>query len=101
MAHNSVVSNVAATASAGRKGRLQRPEVCPDIGDIVAFSTNTGQPATGYVVQKIVEKRQETILLIERTDDQWRAFRLARDVSLISKTLTPVREPVVIFPSPD
>ena len=101
MGRNSVGGNVASTASAGRKSRLQRLEVCPDIGDVVAFSTNTGQAATGYVVQKIVEKRQETILLIERTDDRWRAFRLARDVSLLSKALTPVREAVVIFPSPD
>src|SRR5436190_852197 len=100
MGRNSVGASVA-FANAGRKGRLQRSEVCPDIGDQVAFTTNTGQPATGHVVQKIVEKRQETILLLERTDDGWRAFRLAREVSLVSKALTPVREPIVVFHSPD
>src|SRR5262245_11096440 len=98
---HAVANDVALTTAAGRRGRAARPESRPDLGDQVAFKTNTGQHAVGHVIQTIVEKRQETILLIERPEDGWRAFRLEREVTLLSKATAPVRETAVVFQSPD
>lgn len=96
-----VASDVALTTAAGRRGRAARSESRPDLGDQVSFKTNTGHDTVGHVIQTIVEKRQETILLIERPEDGWRAFRLERDVTLLAKATTPVRETTVVFQSPD
>lgn len=98
---HAVASEVVPSTAAGRRGRVARPESRPDLGDQVSFKTNTGQHAVGQVIQTIVEKRQETILLIERPEDGWRAFRLERDVTLLAKATSPVREAAVVFQSPD
>lgn len=49
------------------------------LGDHVRFTSNTGQPATGTVVELITERRQPTMVLIERPDGG-RAIRLEQDV---------------------
>lgn len=51
------------------------------IGDRVAFTMNTGRPTTGVVVAVLTEPRQAPILLLERPEDRWRAFRLESEVS--------------------
>ena len=50
------------------------------IGDQVEFRSNTGQRNQGQIVQVLVEKKQPNILLIERPEDRWRAFRLETEV---------------------
>ena len=49
------------------------------LGDQVRFTTNTGQSAVGTVVDLITERRQPTMVLIERADGG-RAIRLENDV---------------------
>jgi hypothetical protein len=49
------------------------------IGDRVVFQTNTGREATGTVVELITERRQPTLVLIERADGG-RAIRLEHEV---------------------
>ncbi len=58
------------------------------IGDSVGFQSNTGRPTQGQIIQILVEKQQPNILLIERPDDRWRAFRLETEVSPL-----PAKEP--------
>jgi hypothetical protein len=92
------------TATAKRKGPARSAGPNPEIGDHVAFTTNTGQSTHGQVVQKIVERRQPTILLIERLEDRWRAFRLEHEVSVIPRPHNaPVRmaAPVVVGTTAD
>ena len=63
------------------------------IGDAVSFTTNAGQPARGFVVDLIVERRQPTMILIERHDGG-RAIRLENEVTLAEEeeeTAMPVR----------
>ena len=50
------------------------------IGDRVAFTMNTGRTTTGVIVAVLTEPRQPPILLLERPEDSWRAFRLASDI---------------------
>jgi hypothetical protein len=52
------------------------------LGDLVRFKTTTGQFAEGFVIHRIVEKRQPTILLIECADRR-RAFRFENELELI------------------
>lgn len=49
------------------------------IGETVAFKTNSGQPSYGFVVDLITERRQPTMVLIERYDGG-RAIRLENEV---------------------
>lgn len=49
------------------------------VGDHVRFTTNSGQPARGFVVDLITERRQPTMILIERLDGG-RAIRLENEV---------------------
>lgn len=58
------------------------------IGDIVEFHSNTGQRTEGQVIRVFVERTPPNVLLIERPDDHWRAFRLETDVS-------PTRRPLL------
>ena len=49
---------------------------------MVRFDTNTGQEAKGTVVQRISERRQPVILLIEQANGL-RCFRFEDDVTPI------------------
>jgi hypothetical protein len=49
------------------------------VGERVSFTTNTGRTATGTVVDLITERRQPTMVLIERLDGG-RAIRLEHEV---------------------
>lgn len=50
------------------------------VGELVSFSLNTGHVARGKVVQRISERRQPVILLIEQTNGL-RCFRFEDDVT--------------------
>jgi hypothetical protein len=50
------------------------------VGDVVSFVMNTGMTSTGTVVQRIAERRQPVILLIEQANG-WRCFRFEDEVS--------------------
>jgi hypothetical protein len=50
------------------------------VGETVSFTLNTGQESQGKVVQRIAERRQPVILLIEQANG-WRCFRLEEEVS--------------------
>jgi hypothetical protein len=50
------------------------------VGETVSFTTNTGQTGHGKVIQRIAERRQPVILLIEQANG-WRCFRLEDDVA--------------------
>ena len=52
------------------------------VGELVSFSLNTGQAARGKVVQRISERRQPVILLIEQANGL-RCFRLEDDVTVV------------------
>ena len=52
------------------------------LGDLVRFKTSTGQFAEGFVIHRIIEKRQPTIFLIECVDRR-RAFRFETELELI------------------
>ena len=49
------------------------------VGEIVSFTLNTGQAGRGKVLQRIAERRQPVILLIEQANG-WRCFRFEEDV---------------------
>jgi hypothetical protein len=58
------------------------------IGETVSFTLNTGQVSQGKVIQRIAERRQPVILLIEQANG-WRCFRLEEEVSpLLPAALT-------------
>jgi hypothetical protein len=57
------------------------------IGEVVSFTTNTGQEGQGTVIQRIAERRQPVILLIEQASG-WRCFRLEDDVTTTSAHAT-------------
>ncbi len=50
------------------------------VGELVSFSMNTGHEARGKVVQRISERRQPVILLIEQANGL-RCFRFEDDVT--------------------
>lgn len=52
------------------------------VGEVVSFSLNTGHEARGKVVQRISERRQPVILLIEQANGL-RCFRFEDDVTLV------------------
>jgi hypothetical protein len=58
------------------------------VGETVAFTLNTGQTGRGRVVQRIAERRQPVILLIEQANG-WRCFRFEEEVR-------PVPAPVAV-----
>jgi hypothetical protein len=49
------------------------------VGETVSFTMNTGQSSRGQVIQRIAERRQPVILLIEQANG-WRCFRLEEEV---------------------
>ncbi len=49
------------------------------VGETVSFKMNTGRTMNGTVVQRISERRQPVILLIELANG-WRCFRLEEEV---------------------
>ncbi len=49
------------------------------VGESVSFKLNTGQTSRGTVIQRISERRQPAILLIEQAN-RWRCFRLEEEV---------------------
>ncbi len=50
------------------------------VGEVVSFVMNTGATSTGTVIQRIAERRQPVILLIEQANG-WRCFRFEEEVS--------------------
>ena len=50
------------------------------VGETVSFILNTGQESQGKVIQRIAERRQPVILLIEQANG-WRCFRLEEEVT--------------------
>jgi hypothetical protein len=52
------------------------------VGELVSFGMNTGHEARGRVVQRISERRQPVILLIEQPNGL-RCFRFEEDVTPI------------------
>jgi hypothetical protein len=57
------------------------------VGETVSFVMNTGQSAQGIVVDRIAERRQPVILLIEQANG-WRCFRFEEEVGApLSETL--------------
>ena len=52
------------------------------VGECVSFVLNTGQASQGFVVDRIAERRQPVILLIEQANG-WRCFRFEEEVTPI------------------
>jgi hypothetical protein len=52
------------------------------VGEVVRFSLNTGQEARGTVLERISERRQPVVLLIEQANGL-RCFRFEEDVTPI------------------
>ncbi len=50
------------------------------VGETVSFVLNTGQASQGFVVDRIAERRQPVILLIEQANG-WRCFRFEEEVT--------------------
>jgi hypothetical protein len=53
------------------------------VGETVSFVTNTGMASTGTVIQRIAERRQPVILLIEQANG-WRCFRFEDEVGRLA-----------------
>jgi hypothetical protein len=49
------------------------------VGEVVSFVMNTGMASTGTVVQRIADRKQPVILLIEQANG-WRCFRFENEV---------------------
>jgi hypothetical protein len=49
------------------------------VGEVVSFVMNTGVSSQGIVVDRIAERRQPVILLIEQPNG-WRCFRFEEEV---------------------
>jgi len=49
------------------------------VGEVVWFTLNTGQAGRGTVIQRIAERRQPVILLLEQANG-WRCFRFEEEV---------------------
>jgi hypothetical protein len=54
------------------------------VGETVSFTMNTGQTSRGKVIERIAERRQPVILLIEQANG-WRCFRLEDEVSPVGQ----------------
>jgi len=57
-----------------------------EIGEAVLFTMNTGQASQGTVIERIAERRQPVILLIEQANS-WRCFRLEDEVKVVEAEL--------------
>ena len=58
------------------------------VGEVVSFVMNTGQAGRGVVIERIAERQQPVILLIEQANG-WRCFRFEDEVSFpVSAPLT-------------
>jgi hypothetical protein len=55
------------------------------VGEVVSFELNTGQAAQGIVIDRVAERKQPIILLIEQADG-WRCFRFEDEVSVTGST---------------
>ncbi len=53
---------------------------CVSVGEVVSFVMNTGVASIGTVVDRIAERRQPVILLIEQANG-WRCFRFEDEVN--------------------
>ena len=53
-----------------------------EVGETVSFTMNTGRAGCGAVIQRIAERRQPVILLIEQANG-WRCFRLEDEVTIV------------------
>jgi hypothetical protein len=51
-----------------------------EVGEVVSFVMNTGLATTGTVVERIAERQQPVILLLERANG-WRCFRFEDEVT--------------------
>jgi hypothetical protein len=51
------------------------------VGEVVSFEMNTGLTAQGVVIDRVAERKQPVILLIEQADG-WRCFRLEDEVGV-------------------
>jgi len=49
------------------------------VGEVVSFVMNTGQSGRGVVIERIAERKQPVILLIEQANG-WRCFRFEDEV---------------------
>jgi hypothetical protein len=54
------------------------------VGEAVSFVLNTGQASHGLVVDRIAERRQPVILLIEQPNG-WRCFRFEEEVTCVAE----------------
>ena len=50
------------------------------VGETVSFTMNTGVVSTGTVIQRMAERKQPVILLIEQANG-WRCFRFEDEVA--------------------
>jgi len=50
------------------------------VGEVVSFVTNTGQAGRGVVIERVAERKQPVILLIEQANG-WRCFRFEDEVN--------------------
>jgi hypothetical protein len=57
------------------------------VGEVVSFVMNTGVAGIGTVIDRIAERRQPVILLIEQANG-WRCFRFEDEVSEPEVALT-------------
>jgi hypothetical protein len=55
------------------------------VGEIVSFVMNTGLASEGVVIDRIAERKQPVILLIEQANG-WRCFRFEEEVSPTART---------------
>jgi hypothetical protein len=53
------------------------------VGEVVSFVMNTGQAGRGVVIERIAERKQPVILLIEQANG-WRCFRFEDEVGASS-----------------
>jgi hypothetical protein len=51
------------------------------VGEVVSFEMNTGLTAEGVVIERVAERKQPVILLIEQADG-WRCFRFEDEVKV-------------------
>lgn len=64
------------------------------VGDQVHFQTNTGQTALGIVLDLITERRQPTMVLIERPDGG-RSIRLEHEIQWVGSEPSPQVAPAL------
>jgi hypothetical protein len=54
------------------------------VGEVVSFVMNTGMASSGTVVERIADRRQPVILLIEQANG-WRCFRFEDEVTPLAE----------------